>query len=275
MMDITRIEEISIEAGNAAMMLRQKGFSKSDKADGSPVTEADLAADAIITSGLSALAPKLPSITEETFLDNGQDEPDEYWCIDPIDGTKGFINGTPDFTVNIALIKNRYPVLGVIYAPALGVLWAGHNSKAWKRQAKSPSSEMTLDTMGAVIPIMARDADTSAPKIVATKAHRSDALNEWINKLDADSSTAVGSSLKFCVIAEGLADLYPRIGPTMEWDTAAGQAILEASGGQMIGHDEARFFYGKPNRRNGYFSAMAKITNSIPPLWVPPREVEA
>ncbi|MCE2517139.1 MAG: 3'(2'),5'-bisphosphate nucleotidase CysQ [Alphaproteobacteria bacterium] len=270
MMDITRIEEISIEAGNAVMRLRQDGFSTSSKSDGSPVTEADLAADAIITSGLTTMAPDIPAITEETWSCSKDHEPQEYWCIDPIDGTKGFISGKPDFTVNIALIRDRFPVLGVIYAPALGLLWGGSDGKAWKRQASAADDAMTLDRMGAPHPISARDARIETPDVVATKAHRSPELNAWIDRLGANSSTSVGSSLKFCVLAEGKADLYPRTGPTMEWDTAAGQAILEAAGGSVIGPDEQRFSYGKPDRLNGYFCAMAKITRDVPPLWLPP-----
>jgi 3'(2'),5'-bisphosphate nucleotidase len=280
MIDITKIEEISIEAGNAIMRLRQNGFSKSSKTDGSPVTEADLAADTIIIKRLAELAPDIRAITEETWTVEDDDDMPQYWCIDPIDGTKNFINGNADFTINIALIKKRFPVLGVIYAPALGTLWAGFNGTAWKRHAplntadasgqQPPHSAMTLKDLGTAETITAATIPTERPRVVATKAHRSPELTAWIDRLGAASSNAVGSSLKFCVIAEGQADLYPRIGATMEWDTAAGQAILEAAGGAMIDPDRCRFAYGKPMRLNGRFAAVGKIKDQIPESWIPP-----
>ena len=269
--DLLKIEDIAIAAGNAIMHFRDKGFDKENKTDGSPVTEADLAADQIINQGLQDLAPDIPAITEETFKAENDTQPDQYWCVDPLDGTKGFINGGRDFTVNIALIDQGYPVLGVIYAPAMGVLWGGADGRAWKRMAP-PSGQMTLADMGDAMPIAARQARLTKPDVVATKAHRSPALENWISLIDAGDAIAVGSSLKFCSIAEGDADLYPRMGPTMEWDTAAGQAILEASGGQMLAPDGSRFGYGKPGRLNGYFSATAKLDDGIPQHWLPPQE---
>lgn len=269
--DLIKIEEIAIDAGNAIMRFRDLGFDKNQKTDGSPVTEADLAADQIINQGLRALAPDITAITEETFNASEDTNPVQYWCVDPLDGTKGFINGGRDFTVNIALIDQGYPVLGVIYAPAMGVLWGGADGRAWKRMAEA-SGEMTLEAMGDAIPIAARPARLNKPDVVATKAHRSPALEQWITQIDAGEAIAVGSSLKFCSIAEGDADLYPRMGPTMEWDTAAGQAILEAAGGQMVAPDGMRFAYGKPGRLNGYFSATAQLQGAIPAHWLPPQE---
>ncbi len=269
--DLLKIEDIAIDAGNAIMKFRDLGFDKNQKNDGSPVTEADLAADKIIKDGLYALAADIPAITEETFNAKDETNPVQYWCVDPLDGTKGFINGGRDFTVNIALIDQGYPVLGVIYAPAMGVLWGGADGRAWKRMA-TPSGQMTLAGMGDAMSIYARQARLKKPDVVATKAHRSPELENWINIIDAGEAIAVGSSLKFCSIAEGDADLYPRMGPTMEWDTAAGQAILEAAGGQMLAPDGNRFGYGKPGRLNGYFSATAKLDGAIPAHWLPPQQ---
>ncbi len=265
------IEALSIRAGNAIMNVRLRGVERTDKADGSPVTEADLAADRIIREGLEEIAPGIPAITEETYKGHDDTEAEQYWCVDPLDGTKGFINGGRDFTVNIALIRHRAPALGVIYAPATGELWAGMDGMATKRET-GPSPNQTLEAMGEARPITARRAEITHPHIVATKAHRGPALEAWIERLNAAENVAVGSSLKFCVIAEGKADLYPRIGPTMEWDTAAGQAIVEAAGGSVIGPDGNAFMYGKPGRLNGYFAAMASLDGTPPSEWVPPRE---
>lgn len=274
-MNVNRVEKICIEAGNAVMRLREDGYDKANKSDGSPVTEADIEADRIISSGLKDLAPNIPAITEETWTETSAQEPEQYWCIDPIDGTKGFISGKPDFTVNIALIKDRYPVLGVIYAPALGIMWTGHEGAAWKRQTTEIGDNITLEKMGDAAAISARPVRLDKPDIVATKAHRTAELDQWINSLNANTSTPVGSSLKFCVIAEGEADLYPRIGPTMEWDTAAGQAILEAAGGRVLGPDAKRFYYGKSGRLNGYFTAMGNVTGNLPENWIAPKKAEA
>jgi 3'(2'),5'-bisphosphate nucleotidase len=273
-MQASDIEIIAIAAGDAIMAFRERGYKKDKKADGSPVTDADLAADDIINQQLTGLTPDLPRITEETWqgTDRG-DEPREYWCVDPLDGTKGFINGSRDFTVNISLIRNRYPVLGVIYAPALGRIWAGSEGAAWMRETPAPTASLTLDDFGGAVPINVRAAKKTHPVIITTKSHRSVALDDWISRLHPVSDASVGSSLKFCKLAEGKADLYPRISPTMEWDTAAGQAILEAAGGTMIGADGTRFSYGKAGRLNGTFAAMADIKGSVPDAWHPPQEI--
>ena len=269
---MSEIESLSIYAGNAIMQVRDKGVERTDKADGSPVTEADLAADKIIIEGLAAMAPDIPAITEETYSVASDYEPQEYWCVDPLDGTKGFINGGKDFTVNIALIADRAPQLGVIYAPALGTLWAGYGQSAWIRRIDTPSSNADLADFSEAESIQVVKANLENPAVVATKAHRGPALEAWIEKLNVRDSIAVGSSLKFCTIAEGKADLYPRIGPTMEWDTAAGQAIVEAAGGSVLASGGDRFSYGKPGRLNGYFAVMGAIEDTPPQSWIPPHE---
>ena len=265
------IEALAVKAGNAILEARAGGVDSRRKPDGSPVTEADLAADRIIVDGLRELAPDIAAITEETYTGEDPAEPESYWCVDPLDGTKGFINGGRDFTVNIALIRNRAPVLGVIHAPATGELWAGMEGAAHKRQA-GPKPDHTLETLGEARPIEARKARTERPDIVATRAHRTAMLEDWIARLDVAEHISVGSSLKFCVLAEGRADLYPRASTTMEWDTAAGQAILEAAGGKVVAADGSAFAYGKPDRRNGYFSALARLEGDPPQAWLPPRE---
>ena len=200
--NIIEIEHLAIRAGNAIMTIRDRSFDKEFKSDGSPVTEADLAADAIINEGLMALTPDLPRITEETWEgDENKEEPLSYWCVDPLDGTKGFINGGRDFTVNIALIHAHFPVLGVIYAPASGLLWAGgtdHDGNSICMDAQHCETPLPqLADFTDKSPITVRKAIIDNPVIVATKAHRSPALENWIATLNASSSAAVGSSLNF------------------------------------------------------------------------------
>ena len=274
-MDITEIEKIAFEAGNAIMCVREEGFQHRRKFDGSSVTDADIKADEIIRKGLKKITPDIPAITEETW---GQKIPDEharqnneqYWCVDPLDGTKSFIRGGTNFTVNIALIENHYPVLGVIYAPALALSWAGYNGFAWQRQAIGDGTTITIDKVTEPKYICARDVNITSPDIVTSKAQQSPELSRWIEKLNPASIISVASSMKFCTIAQGDADLYPRLSPTMEWDTAAGQAILEAAGGQVIGADGNRFFYDKPERRNQAIVAMGRV-DTPPSLWTIPR----
>lgn len=267
---ISGIEEMAIEAGNVILAIRSKGITRTDKQDGSPVTEADMAADQLIRDRLAQLAPGITAITEESWeAAEQQGEPEQYWCVDPLDGTKGFINGGSDFTVNIALIRNRCPRLGVIYAPALGCLWAADGKKAWRRSAR-PAADHSLASLGTATRILARPAKLEKPRVVATRAHRTAALEDWLQRIDPSEAVAVGSSLKFCTIAEGKADLYPRIGPTMEWDTAAGQSIVETAGGTMVSSGGAPFLYGKPGRLNGYFTVTAKLAGPVPVNWLPP-----
>ena len=260
--DLEKIEEIAIAAGNLAMEYRTKGLDIKTKADGSPVTDADLAADELIRQELLHLAPDIAIITEETWSEENDTNPLIYWCIDPIDGTRGYINGSKEFTINIALIDQHYPVLGVIYAPALGRIWTGGYGKAWLREDAMPAMPQAIHT---------RSTANDSPDIVTTKRKRNAELEKWIEGLDAQSAMNVGSSLKFCAIAEGKADLYPRTSPTMEWDTAAGQAIVEAAGGCVLNPQGARFSYGKPQRLNGHFAAMGVAAEDAPLNWLAPQ----
>ncbi len=268
--DLIKIEEISIVAGNLALEYRKKGFGIRYKADGSPVTEADLTADELIRQGLRYLYPDIAAITEETWDEEGDPKPETYWCVDPIDGTRGFISGSDEFTINIGLIDQHYPVLGVIYAPALAQIWTGGYGKAWMREASIPHPNMGLECMHPPQALKTRSTPSNHPDIVATKNSRNAKLKKWIEGLNAKSAISVGSSLKFCTIAEGKADLYPRISPTMEWDTAAGQAIVEAAGGCVLNPQGARFSYGKPQRMNGHFAAMGVTAENAPLNWLAP-----
>ena len=267
---IRPVEELALMAGQRILEIRTAGPRQQIKPDGSPVTDADLAADAIISKGLYPLNQDWPVITEEDW-DESRDHitSDYYWCVDPLDGTKGFLNGGKDFTVNIALIYDRYPVLGVIFAPARKSLWATDGDHVWRREVSRNASR--LSDMPP-IPIQTRPCPVDRPTVITTMAKYSQTLTHWLDDLTPSETISVGSSLKFCYLAEGKADFYPRIGTTMEWDTAAGQAILEAAGGKMIDHNGNRFSYGKPGRMNARFAAMGNIGDdaSIPENWYPP-----
>ena len=214
------------------------------KADASPLTLADKKSHEIIDEGLKRLFPEIPVISEE-----GKDMPFEnrkdfkkFWLVDPLDGTKEFINRNGDFTVNIALIEGHYPVAGFIYMPVQDVLYVGSEEGAFRYDKEGKTN---LQVNGS----------TSERVAVRSRSHASPEEEEILQKYLVEKEMSRGSSLKFCAVAEGSADLYYRHGPTMEWDTAAGQAILEAAGGRMyIGNkEELRFRYNKENLLNSGF----------------------
>ncbi|SQI43470.1 3'(2'),5'-bisphosphate nucleotidase CysQ [Leminorella richardii] len=192
----------------------------STKSDSSPVTAADLAAHRVIVEGLALLTPNIPVLSEESPQEwQVRRKWNRYWLVDPLDGTKEFLARNDEFTVNIALIEDGEPVMGVVYAPALKVLYAAEAQKAWKekdglRREISPQS-------------------ANPPKVVCSRSHQDEQLTAFLDSLGDYETTAVGSSLKFCLVAEGSAQLYPRFGPTNIWDTAAGHAIVRAVGLQV------------------------------------------
>jgi len=216
------------------------------KADASPVTAADEAAEAVILEGLAELAPSVPVVAEERVAAGKVPALDEqpFWLVDPLDGTKEFLSRNGEFTVNIGLVEDGLPTLGVVQAPALGKVWwgaVGHG--AW---ARSDGTERA---------IAARPRPSSGPVAVASRSHADPETEAWLDEVGAAERISAGSSLKFCLIAEGRADLYPRFGPTMEWDTAAGHAVLRAAGGRVTTRDGAPFLYRKPGFRNPGFIA--------------------
>ena len=223
-----------------------------DKADGSPVTAADRAADDLIVADLKVLTPDIPILSEESVA--AGHVPDvsggRFWLVDPLDGTKEFINKRGDFTVNIGLMDGFEPILGVVLTPVDGKAWAGavgHGAFA-----------ETAD--GTRTPIATREPDPEGLIIVASRSHRSPELEAYIAERKVAKSISRGSALKFCLVAEGEADLYPRTGPTSEWDTAAGQAVLTAAGGRMTTFDGTPFPYGKRDAKflNGWFIASGR-----------------
>ncbi len=238
---------IARAAGDVILPYYRADVTVDDKADGSPVTAADQAADALIVPALRTLTPAVPVVAEES-VDAGH-VPDvsggRFWLVDPLDGTKEFINRRRDFTVNIGLIWDGTPVLGVVHTPVDGVVWAGATGHgAWEEDAD-----------GARTAIRVRSPGADGLTIVASRSHRNPELEAYIATLTVKESVSRGSALKFCIVARGDADLYPRTGPTMEWDTAAGQAVLLAAGGSMTKFDGSPFDYAKPGFLNGQFIA--------------------
>jgi len=248
---------LALEAGAAAMEVYHSDFDAAMKADASPVTEADRRGEEIILAGLKALAPSTPVLAEESASE-GKIPPDlgaRFFLVDPLDGTKEFVNRTGEFTINIALIENGRPAYGVVYAPPIAKLYVGAPSGAWAA---------TIDDAGAIgarKTIAARRAPSDGLVAVASRSHRSVETDDFLKTLPVKDFTAAGSSLKFCLVAEGAADIYPRFGRTMEWDTGAGQAVLEAAGGSVIAYPgDAPLAYGKRDRGfdNPYFIAYGK-----------------
>jgi 3'(2'), 5'-bisphosphate nucleotidase len=216
------------------------------KADASPVTIADEAAEALILDGLRQLTPDIPIVAEEEVAAGRIPAVDQaaFWLVDPLDGTKEFIHQRGEFTVNIALIEGRAPVMGVVVAPAIDKTWSG-----------IVGGGATMRTVSGKSPIAARAAEPGALVAVASRSHSDAETEAFLDEAGVVERTSAGSSLKFCLVAEGKADLYPRFGPTMEWDTAAGHAVLAAAGGSVTMRDGQPFLYRKPEFRNPGFIA--------------------
>ncbi len=247
-MDIEIINKLALQAGSAIVDVYNTDFSVDYKSDNSPLTKADRLSHEIIVGGLARAFSDIPIISEEA----GQQEDyktrakwSRFWLVDPLDGTKEFVKKNGEFTVNIALIENSYPVLGVIYLPVTGALYYASSGKgAWRRTPGVPGDEQ----------IHARQIAPETPVVVvSSRSHPSKDLEKYLKALSIKSVLSAGSSLKLCLVAEGRADIYPRLGPTMEWDTAAGQAIVEEAGGSVLDMDGSRFIYNKESLRNGHF----------------------
>jgi 3'(2'), 5'-bisphosphate nucleotidase len=245
--------DLAIEAAREIMRIYAGDLGVRDKADKSPVTDADHAAEAIIVAGLRTLTPDTPVVAEEEMAAGRipviGDGP--FWLVDPLDGTKEFIKRNGEFTVNIALIEGGRPSLGIVLAPASDTLWRGTAELGADKSEKG----------GAFIQITTRPEPTDGLTCCASRSHAvySD-LDIWFGRegLTVAERVQVGSSLKFCLIAEGKADIYPRFGPTNEWDTAAGQGVLEAAGGEVVTTDGKPLLYGKPRFANPHFIARSK-----------------
>ncbi len=223
------------------------------KSDASPVTEADEAADALISAGLRAAFPDIALITEEQAASHAQ-RARTFLIVDPLDGTKEFIQRRGDFTVNIAYVEDGVPLRGLVYAPARGRLFYTQGDG----RAVEEAGPFDPDTPGPLTPLRVSTPDNAALMVVASKSHRDSATEAYIGHYTVADMRSAGSSLKFCLVAAGEADLYPRLGRTMEWDTAAGHAVLAGAGGRVVRFDDhTPLSYGKPGYENPFFIAHA------------------
>ena len=244
---------IAVRAGEAIMQARANADDPGYESDGSPVTAADLKADEIIRRCLQRNVPHLPVITEETGSAAPAVDADRFVLVDPLDGTREFIQGSGAFTVNIALIENRTPVAGAVYAPALRLLYIGGSTASKMAVAHHGHSP----TFSALCAMEVRRLPAQGWRAAASRSHLDAATQAWIDRHPVAEVRPSGSSLKFFAIAAGEADVYPRLAPTMEWDTAAGHAVLLAAGGSVTDLDGQPLRYGKPAYRNGHFVAWA------------------
>jgi 3'(2'), 5'-bisphosphate nucleotidase len=244
-----RCVAIAQDAGAAILEVYGRDFAVEAKADHSPLTEADLAAHRIIAKGLKALSPQLPLLSEEgANIDwETRRQWSRYWLVDPLDGTREFVKRNGEFTVNIALIDDGVPMLGVVHAPVLDYLiHAQRGEGCWMRQ--SDGQDLALNSQ--------RPAPTRL-RVAASRSHLDERTAKVLSEIGEYEQIGMGSSLKFCRIAEGTMDVYPRFGPTSEWDTAAGQCVLEAAGGLVLGLDGAPFRYNqKASLLNADFIAL-------------------
>lgn len=243
---IEPIVALAEDAGRAILEVYSTNFEVQSKADESPLTQADLASHHCIVAGLEQLTPGLPIISEESGLPDFEERRrwDRYWLIDPLDGTKEFVNRNGEFTVNIALIENNRPVFGVVHVPVHHKTYVGcENVGAELRDGDRPPE-----------PIRVAAASRDPVRVVGSRSHRGASLDAYLEGLGEHYMVPMGSSLKFCVIAEGGADLYPRLGPTSEWDTAAAQAVVEQAGGSVVTLDGKPMTYNaKSDMLNPYF----------------------
>jgi 3'(2'), 5'-bisphosphate nucleotidase len=247
------LRRLALQAGARIMEIyAQADLGTRQKADASPVTLADEAADALISAGLAQAFPDIPVVTEEQAASH-ELRAARFLIVDPLDGTKEFVQRRGDFTVNIALVEDGVPVRGIVYAPA--------KNRLFYTRADGQSVEEVGpfgDTPGQVQPIRVATPDPTALRVVASKSHRDAATDAYISGYAVADMKSAGSSLKFCLVATGEADIYPRLGRTMEWDTAAGHAVLSGAGGQVVRFDDhSPLTYGKPEYENPFFIAFA------------------
>lgn len=258
--DLEKVVEIAIVAGTAILEVYANAFKVEIKADGSPLTEADRRADQIIREGLQKLNPDIPLLSEESETQAFAERRDwhRFWLVDPLDGTKEFVKRSGDFTVNIALIEGDHAVLGVVYTPLKRVVhYATRNAGAFKREL--PPDTDGNDSGGKPQPIRVKKFNREKVVLVTSRSHASKAVEVYRSRLAAEVEEVeiakMGSSMKICLIAEGLADIYPRLGPTSEWDTAAAHCVLESAGGSLTSVTGEPLRYNKENILNPWFLA--------------------
>jgi 3'(2'), 5'-bisphosphate nucleotidase len=246
---LEQVVTIAKQAGEAIMAVYEHGIEVQHKHDNSPLTQADLAAHDIIEAGLAKLSPELPVLSEESAAIPfaTRQKWDRYWLVDPLDGTREFIKRNGEFTVNIALIDSHRPILGVVYAPALNLLFYAANGEGAYKQFCSNAPQ----------PIKARNYDATQVTVAGSRSHAGEELIRFLDRMGPHMLISMGSSLKICLVAEGRADIYPRLGLTSEWDTAAAQCVLQEAGGQLIDMDGNPFCYNlKESLLNPHFFAV-------------------
>jgi 3'(2'), 5'-bisphosphate nucleotidase len=239
------VAALAVEAGNAILAVYATDFDVQSKTDESPLTQADLASQRCIAAGLARLTPEIPIISEEEGLPefDVRRQWQRYWLIDPLDGTKEFVNRNGEFTVNIALIDTGRPIFGVVHVPVTNTTYIGCEGRGAELRKEGKTTAIRIA------------AASAAPvRIVGSRSHRGTSLDAFLERLGDHDMVAMGSSLKFCTVAEGNADVYPRLGPTSEWDTAAAQAVVEQAGGQVLELDGKPLSYNqKENILNPWF----------------------
>jgi 3'(2'), 5'-bisphosphate nucleotidase len=243
---LEHIVDLARQAGQAILEIYGRGFEVELKADDSPLTQADLASHRVICAALSRAYPDIPLLSEESAQIPFEVRRDwsEYWLIDPLDGTKEFVKRNGEFTVNIALVRDHYPVLGVVHVPVSGVTYYGRTGSGSFRRSGD----------AAPAPIRVRIPAAAPAVVVGSRSHANPDTARRLEPIGPHRMVSMGSSLKFCLVAEGRADCYPRFGPTSEWDTAAAQAVVEAAGGQVVTLDGQRLRYNaKPDILNPHF----------------------
>ncbi|WP_129641426.1 3'(2'),5'-bisphosphate nucleotidase CysQ [Peristeroidobacter agariperforans] len=243
---LANVVKLAQQAGDAILSVYSEQFEVTHKTDQSPLTVADLRSHEIISKGLRALTPELPVLSEEasdiSFEQRRQWT--RYWLVDPLDGTKEFVSRNGEFTVNIALIEDHVPTLGVVHVPVTSTTYTGATGVGAFKQVDGQRPE----------PLRVCSPANTPLRIVGSRSHRGDSLDQHLPKLAPYELVAVGSSLKFCLVAEGSADFYPRLGPTSEWDTAAAQAVVEAAGGVVVKTNGERLAYNtKADLLNPHF----------------------
>ena len=254
----TVIRKLAIEAGKEIMEIyNDNDFKVKLKEDESPVTIADETADKLIFAGLREAFPNIPIVTEEQ-AETHNEQASTFFIVDPLDGTKEFIHRRGEFTVNIAYVVDGHPLMGVVYAPAKGRLFYTDG----EGRSIEELGTHNINQIGDIKYISVSAPSADGLIVVASKSHRDQALEDYIAKYTVLDSRAAGSSLKFCLIATGEADFYPRVGRTMEWDTAAGHAILNGAGGHVVRFDNHEpLIYGKPLFENPFFIASVPGVN--------------
>jgi 3'(2'), 5'-bisphosphate nucleotidase len=251
--------DLADEAGSAIMAIysRRDTLQNALKADNSPLTDADLASNDILVRGLATRWPQIPILSEESVnAFSAGEQPPLYWAVDPLDGTKEFIKGNGEFTVNVALVVNGDPQVGVVGAPALGLMYVG----AWGEACDFVARARRRDIQGwkdiNVSRVPADRLSHQALRVAMSRSHPSAALEDWLKQFESVDGRGIGSSLKFCLLAEGAVDVYPRFGPTCIWDTAAGHALVAAAGGMVRQWDGLPLTYREPAKTlNPFFVA--------------------